>query len=189
MTLSAFTVLRRGLRCCGALMAICLGMTGCAPQTNSAPQPERFVSAAPANPAPEPSRWVAVPQQPPDPTLMARIPPNQNWVLASESALSIVFINIKEKIIIGNTIRVWEIRNILINSGEDYRSSRILAEYNCEQKKLRYIQHVSYSDFSADGRTLFVGAENWGAPWQSVAPDTTGAAQLRFACSLARGKR
>jgi hypothetical protein len=117
MTLPAFTVLRHGLRCCGAMTAICLIMTGCAPQTNRAPQPAKFASAVPANPAPEPSRWVAVPQQPSDPTLIAGIPPNQDWALASESARSIVFINTKEKTIIGNTVRVWAIRNLLVSSG------------------------------------------------------------------------
>jgi hypothetical protein len=82
----------------------------------------------------------------------------------------------------GNLRRVWEIMDSKLPDKGGVMSSRIFAEYDCKEERVRGLSISMHSQSMAGGSVLRTDSKP--GDWDYVAPGTVGAIKLSYVCSL-----
>jgi hypothetical protein len=79
--------------------------------------------------------------------------------------------------------QVWEIANFLEPGNEGTRSVKSLAEYDCQNRKLRVLREQWFDQPWAKGKEITPADLNKAASeWSSITPNSVGAAIIDIVC-------
>lgn len=81
----------------------------------------------------------------------------------------------------GNFRRVWQVQDLEARTQNGELSHRALAEYDCKERRARYLSATSHSGPMASGQTIV--SMNNPTPWHDVPPGTISEGNLQFVCA------
>jgi len=105
------------------------------------------------------------------------------WVqMSSEGASSVMYADPESIRIDGPLRRVTEVHDLKApDKTRGNRSTKVVAEYDCKEGRIRVLQEEYFSGQMGAGERL--GGNTEPTDWFSIAPGTRGATLLKFVCS------
>ena len=105
------------------------------------------------------------------------------WMqMSSEGAGSVMYADPDSIRIDGPLRRVTEMHDLkAADKTRGNRSTRVVAEYDCKEERIRVLQEEYFSGQMGAGERL--GGNTEPTDWFSIAPGTRGATLLKFVCS------
>lgn len=108
---------------------------------------------------------------------------NAEWVQIAGTANLKIYVDSETRTRTGNLVRMWELHDFIkprVAGGKLYYSARFYYEHDCIERSSRTLQISGFAGQMASGG--LVVSDNKPGDMSFVAPGTTGATVLNFAC-------
>jgi len=104
------------------------------------------------------------------------------WVAVAKTDVTATYIDPATISRNGALRRVWQIADLTQSEADGTKSRRTLYEYDCKERRFRFLSISTHSGPMASGRVLW--SDNTTREWNSTAPDTRFEGILNIVCAL-----
>lgn len=104
------------------------------------------------------------------------------WVLVATTDVTATYIDPATISRNGTTRRVWQIADLAQSEADGTKSRRTYYEYDCKERRFRFLSVSTHSGNMASGRILW--SDSTPREWNYSAPDTRFEGILNIVCAL-----
>lgn len=82
-------------------------------------------------------------------------------------------------------VKIWTLTNFAVlqeHHGDKFLSSASLREYRCDDREMRQLHYVRYSQFMGEGKILYSG-DNPNPSWTALLPRSVGENTMQSVCN------